>query len=158
MTVLEPVRRTWHVGRGGGALPGPRSMRVELAGDLRANIAEAKGFWSGGSDFMATTRPKSYDAVVMNLPFSGDMDADHVHMLGDPPSPGGRLWPLCPPPPDRQNNKNKACCEWGLTGWVAVSRRCRRVIQGVAQPTGMYAHQDICHRQVPMRPKPLPSN
>ncbi|HHO0882150.1 TPA: LPD38 domain-containing protein [Aeromonas hydrophila] len=117
MTVLEPSAGHGMLAEAARAA-GAKVDAVELAGDLR-EILQAKGFGLVGSDFMATTPAQSYDAVVMNPPFSGDMDVDHVRHAYDHLKPGGRLVAIVSATAgDRQNNKNKAFREWfdGLGG------------------------------------------
>ncbi|MFQ2371101.1 LPD38 domain-containing protein [Aeromonas caviae] len=117
MTVLEPSAGHGMLAEAARAA-GAKVDAVELAGDLR-EILQAKGFGLVGSDFMATTPAQSYDAVVMNPPFSDDMDIDHVRHAYDHLKPGGRLVAIVSATAgDRQNNKNKAFREWfdGLGG------------------------------------------
>ncbi|MFQ2581881.1 LPD38 domain-containing protein [Aeromonas caviae] len=117
MTVLEPSAGHGMLAEAARAA-GAKVDAVELAGDLR-EILQAKGFSLVGSDFMATTPAQSYDAVVMNPPFSDDMDVDHVRHAYDHLKPGGRLVAIVSATAgDRQNNKNKAFREWfdGLGG------------------------------------------
>lgn len=117
MTVLEPSAGHGMLAEAARAA-GAKVDAVELAGDLR-EILQAKGFGLVGSDFMATTPAQSYDAVVMNPPFSNDMDIDHVRHAYDHLKPGGRLVAIVSATAgDRQNNKNKAFREWfdGLGG------------------------------------------
>ncbi|MCJ7930340.1 LPD38 domain-containing protein [Aeromonas sp. LsrichE-8G] len=117
MTVLEPSAGHGMLAEAARAA-GAKVDAVELAGDLR-EILQAKGFGLVGSDFMATTPAQSYDAVVMNPPFSNDMDVDHVRHAYDHLKPGGRLVAIVSATAgDRQNNKNKAFREWfdGLGG------------------------------------------
>lgn len=117
MTVLEPSAGHGMLAEAARAA-GSKVDAVELAGDLR-EILQAKGFGLVGSDFMATTPAQSYDAVVMNPPFSNDMDIDHVRHAYDHLKPGGRLVAIVSATAgDRQNNKNKAFREWfdGLGG------------------------------------------
>ncbi|HDT6079365.1 TPA: methyltransferase, partial [Aeromonas veronii bv. veronii] len=117
MTVLEPSAGHGMLAEAARAA-GAKVDAVELAGDLR-EILQAKGFGLVGSDFMDTTPAQSYDAVVMNPPFSNDMDIDHVRHAYDHLKPGGRLVAIVSATAgDRQNNKNKAFREWfdGLGG------------------------------------------
>ncbi|WP_254203468.1 LPD38 domain-containing protein [Aeromonas sp. FDAARGOS 1406] len=89
MTVLEPSA-------GHGMLAdaardaGAKVDAVEIAGDLRDILTE-KGHTLIGNDFMALTPTASYDAVIMNPPFSNGMDMDHVRHAYDFLKPGGRL-------------------------------------------------------------------
>lgn len=89
MTVLEPSA-------GHGMLAdaardaGAKVDAVEIAGDLRDILTE-KGHTLIGHDFMALTPTASYDAVIMNPPFSNRMDMDHVRHAYDFLKPGGRL-------------------------------------------------------------------
>lgn len=89
MTVLEPSA-------GHGMLAdaardaGAKVDAVEIAGDLRDILTE-KGHTLIGHDFMALTPTASYDAVIMNPPFSNGMDMDHVRHAYDFLKPGGRL-------------------------------------------------------------------
>lgn len=85
---------------------------VELAGDLR-DILQEKGFSLVGDDFMETTPSQRYDAVIMNPPFSNDMDIDHVRHAFDHLKPGGRLAAIVSSMAgQRSNKKNKAFREW----------------------------------------------
>lgn len=117
MTVLEPSAGHGMLAEAARAA-GAKVDAVELAVDLR-EILQAKGFGLVGGDFMDTTPSQSYDAVVMNPPFSNDMDIDHVRHAYDHLKPGGRLVAIVSATAgDRQNNKNKAFREWfdGLGG------------------------------------------
>lgn len=85
---------------------------VEVASDLR-DILEEKGFSLVGNDFMETTPSQRYDAVVMNPPFSNDMDIDHVRHAFGHLKPGGRLAAIVSSMAgQRSNKKNKAFREW----------------------------------------------
>ena len=85
---------------------------VELASDLR-DILQEKGFSLVGDDFMETTPSQRYDAVIMNPPFSNDMDIDHVRHAFDHLKPGGRLAAIVSSMAgQRSNKKNKAFREW----------------------------------------------
>ena len=147
MTVLEPSAGHGMLAEAARAA-GAKVDAVELAVDLR-EILQAKGFGLVGR-FMDTTPAQSYDAVVMNPPFSNDMDIDHVRHAYDHLKPGGRWWRLCRPRRGSPKTTRTKPSVSGLTGWEAVSRPCRMVIQGVAQPYRC-AYQDICHRQARQR-------
>ncbi|WP_421202713.1 LPD38 domain-containing protein [Aeromonas sp. 602658] len=85
---------------------------VELAGDLR-DILQEKGFYLVGDDFMETAPSQRYDAVIMNPPFSNDMDIDHVRHAFGHLKPGGRLAAIVSSMAgQRSNKKNKAFREW----------------------------------------------
>ncbi|MEH8123985.1 LPD38 domain-containing protein [Aeromonas veronii] len=85
---------------------------VEVASDLR-DILQEKGFSLVGNDFMETTPSQRYDAVIMNPPFSNDMDIDHVRHAFDHLKPGGRLAAIVSSMAgQRSNKKNKAFREW----------------------------------------------
>ncbi|MFR9719860.1 LPD38 domain-containing protein [Aeromonas diversa] len=85
---------------------------VELAADLREILA-AKGFSLVGDDFMATQPTQRYDAVIMNPPFSNDMDIDHVRHAFEHLKPGGRLAAIVSSMAGRRSNKkNQAFREW----------------------------------------------
>lgn len=85
---------------------------VELASDLR-DILQTKGYPLVGTDFMATEAKGDYDAVIMNPPFSNDMDIDHVRHAYDHLKPGGRLVAIVSAMAgERSNRKNKAFAEW----------------------------------------------
>ncbi|MGL5156912.1 MAG: methyltransferase domain-containing protein, partial [Aeromonas veronii] len=85
---------------------------VELASDLR-DILQEKGFSLVGNDFMETTPSQRYDAVIMNPPFSNDMDIDHVRHAFAHLKPGGRLAAIVSSMAgQRSNKKNKAFREW----------------------------------------------
>ncbi|WP_253264846.1 LPD38 domain-containing protein [Aeromonas media] len=85
---------------------------VEVASDLR-DILQEKGFSLVGNDFMETTPSQRYDAVVMNPPFSNDMDIDHVRHAFGHLKPGGRLAAIVSSMAgQRSNKKNKAFREW----------------------------------------------
>ena len=62
---------------------------------------------------MATEPAGEYDAVVMNPPFSNDMDIDHVKHAYAHLKPGGRLVAIVSSMAgERSNNKNKQFKEW----------------------------------------------
>ena len=85
---------------------------VELASDLR-DILQEKGFSLVGNDFMETAPSQRYDAVIMNPPFSNDMDIDHVRHAFAHLKPGGRLAAIVSSMAgQRSNKKNKAFREW----------------------------------------------
>ncbi|SIQ71566.1 Methyltransferase small domain-containing protein [Aeromonas sp. RU39B] len=85
---------------------------VELASDLR-DILQTKGYPLVGTDFMATEAKGDYDAVIMNPPFSNDMDIDHVRHAYDHLKPGGRLVAIVSSMAgERSNRKNKAFLVW----------------------------------------------
>lgn len=115
---IEPGMRVLEPSAGHGALAvaardaGATVDAVELSNDLRDILTE-KGFNLVGSDFMATEPAGEYDAVVMNPPFSNDMDIDHVKHAYAHLKPGGRLVAIVSSMAgERSNNKNKQFKEW----------------------------------------------
>ena len=115
---IEPGMRVLEPSAGHGALAvaardaGATVDAVELSGELRDILTE-KGFNLVGSDFMATEPAGEYDAVVMNPPFSNDMDIDHVKHAYAHLKPGGRLVAIVSSMAgERSNNKNKQFKEW----------------------------------------------
>ena len=115
---IEPGMRVLEPSAGHGALAvaardaGATVDAVELSNDLRDILTE-KGFNLVGSDFMATEPAGEYDAVVMNPPFSNNMDIDHVKHAYAHLKPGGRLVAIVSSMAgERSNNKNKQFKEW----------------------------------------------
>lgn len=87
MTVLEPSAGWGHIAemvRDSGVDPDV----VELSG-ARRELLEAKGFNVIGNDFMDVVG--EYDRIIMNPPFSGRRDAQHVEHAYSLLRPGGRL-------------------------------------------------------------------
>ena len=97
---IEPGMRVLEPSAGNGMLAdaardaGANVDTVEIAPDLQA-ILQDKGYNLIGTDFMATEANGEYDAVIMNPPFSNDMDIDHVRHAYDHLKPGGAWWPSC---------------------------------------------------------------
>ncbi len=84
---------------------------VELASDL-SDILKEKGHKVVGDDFLAFTG-KGYDRIVMNPPFSNDMDIDHVRHAYDMLKPGGKMVAVMSSMAgERSNNKNRAFKDW----------------------------------------------
>ncbi len=111
MSVLEPS--AGHGMLADAALnAGGDVQTVEMAGDL-VDILEAKGHKVEGGDFMEYQPNQMYDRIVMNPPFSNDMDIDHVQHAYDMLKPGGRMVAIVSSMAgNRQNKKNKAFREW----------------------------------------------
>lgn len=63
---------------------------VEMSGQLR-EILEAKGYPVVGHDFTELGADKKYDRIIMNPPFGGGADIDHVRHAFDMLKPGGRI-------------------------------------------------------------------
>lgn len=87
MKVLEPS-----AGRGGIAdrLPGDVHITVAEQSPTLAKVLEAKGYGTVHGDAMSI--PGKFDRVVMNPPFSGHQDIEHVrHAFDQNLSPGGKL-------------------------------------------------------------------
>ncbi|MDW6094066.1 PLxRFG domain-containing protein [Vibrio rhizosphaerae] len=110
MKVLEPSA-------GNGILADAAKSRgadvdvVELSGDLR-NILEEKGYNIVAHDFMDYDG-SDYDRVIMNPPFSDNMDIDHVRHAYGMLKPGGRLVAIVSSMAgDRSNKKNKEFKQW----------------------------------------------
>lgn len=85
---------------------------VELASDLR-DILKEKGFNVVGSDFDEFKPDKLYDRVLMNPPFSGDLDIKHVQKAFEHLTPGGKLVAIVSTMAgERSNKRNQAFREW----------------------------------------------
>lgn len=85
---------------------------VELASDLR-DILKEKGFNVVGSDFDEFKPEKLYDRVLMNPPFSNDLDVKHVRQAYEHLKPGGKLVAIVSTMAGERNNKrNQAFREW----------------------------------------------
>lgn len=85
---------------------------VELAPELR-DILKEKGFNVVGSDFDTFTPDKLYDRVLMNPPFSHDLDIKHVQKAFEHLKPGGKLTAIVSTMAgERSNKRNKAFREW----------------------------------------------
>jgi len=85
---------------------------VELASDLR-DILQEKGFNVVGSDFDEFKPEKLYDRVLMNPPFSNDLDVKHVRQAYEHLKPGGKLVAIVSTMAGERNNKrNQAFREW----------------------------------------------
>ena len=87
MSVLEPSAGMGHIAeqiRETGVDPDV----VEFSADRR-ELLEAKGFNVVANDFMEASG--EYDRIVMNPPFSGRRDAEHVRHAFDLLKPGGRI-------------------------------------------------------------------
>lgn len=93
---IEPGMRVLEPSAGKGDLAdaareaGAQVDTVEMSDTLRT-ILEAKGHSIVGRDFMDFAPTEAYDRVVMNPPFSNNMDAAHVQRAYDMLKPGGRL-------------------------------------------------------------------
>lgn len=85
---------------------------VELASDLR-DILKEKGFNVVGSDFDEFKPEKLYDRVLMNPPFSNDLDIKHVQKAFEHLKPGGKLVAIVSTMAgERSNKRNQAFREW----------------------------------------------
>lgn len=85
---------------------------VELAPDLR-DILKEKGFNVVGSDFDEFNPDKLYDRVLMNPPFSNDLDIKHVRQAVEHLKPGGKLVAIVSTMAGERNNKrNQVFREW----------------------------------------------
>lgn len=85
---------------------------VELEQQLR-DILKEKGFNVVGSDFDTFTPDKLYDRVLMNPPFSHDLDIKHVQKAFEHLKPGGKLTAIVSTMAGERSNKhNKAFREW----------------------------------------------
>lgn len=85
---------------------------VELDQQLR-DILKEKGFNVVGSDFDTFTPDKLYDRVLMNPPFSHDLDIKHVQKAFEHLKPGGKLTAIVSTMAgERSNKRNKAFREW----------------------------------------------
>ena len=95
---------------------------VELAHDLRDILSE-KGHTVVGSDFDEFKSDKLYDRILMNPPFSNDLDVQHVRKAWEHLKPGGRLAAIVSSMAgERQNKRNQAFREW-LDGLDAKEER-----------------------------------
>lgn len=63
---------------------------LEVVSDLR-DLLELKGLHLVGRDFLAYEPGPIYDAVIMNPPFEGLQDVDHVRHAYELLKPGGRV-------------------------------------------------------------------
>ncbi|WP_421700812.1 LPD38 domain-containing protein [Aeromonas hydrophila] len=136
MTVLEPSAGHGMLAEAARAA-GAKVDAVELAGDLR-EILQAKGFGLVGSDFMATTPAQSYDAVVMNPPFSNDMDIDHVRHAYDFLKPGGRLAAIVSAGAGQQSTrKGQEFAAWLDTLGAVVEPMREGAFKDSLNPTGV---------------------
>lgn len=85
---------------------------VELEQQLR-DILKEKGFNVVGSDFDEFTPDKLYDRVLMNPPFSHDLDIKHVQKAFEHLKPGGKLVAIVSTMAgERSNKRNQAFREW----------------------------------------------
>lgn len=85
---------------------------VELEPQLR-DILKEKGFNVVGSDFDTFTPDKLYDRVLMNPPFSHDLDIKHVQKAFEHLKPGGKLTAIVSTMAgERSNKRNEAFREW----------------------------------------------
>lgn len=85
---------------------------VELEQQLR-DILKEKGFTVVGSDFDEFTPDKLYDRVLMNPPFSHDLDIKHVQKAFEHLKPGGKLIAIVSTMAgERSNKRNQAFREW----------------------------------------------
>ncbi|SHO54436.1 DNA primase TraC [Vibrio quintilis] len=110
MKVLEPSAGNGILADAAKA-KGAKVDTVEIAGDLRSILKE-KGHNVVGDDFIAFNG-KDYDRIIMNPPFSKDMDIDHVRHAYDMLKPGGRLVAIVSGMAgDRSNKKNQEFRDW----------------------------------------------
>ena len=155
MTVLEPSAGHGMLARRRRAA-GAKVDAVELAVDLRENIAGER-VWSGGGDFMDTTPAHLMtpcdEPAVLQMTWILTMYAMLATHLKAGRAVGGDCVGHGGGSPN--NNRTKPSVS-GLTGWEAVSRPCRMVHLGVAQPTGD-AYKIFGYRQTRQRRSPLPS-
>lgn len=114
---IEPGMKVLEPSAGNGMLAdaakaqGADVETVELASDLR-DILKEKGHEVVGDDFLAFNG-KGYDRIVMNPPFSNDMDIDHVRHAYDMLKPGGKMVAVMSSMAgERSNNKNRAFKDW----------------------------------------------
>lgn len=85
---------------------------VELASDLR-EILKEKGHNVVGSDFDAFSPDKQYDRILMNPPFSGDLDISHVQKAYEHLKPGGKLAAIVSGMAgERRNRRNQVFRQW----------------------------------------------
>lgn len=85
---------------------------VELEQQLR-DILKEKGFNVVGSDFDEFAPDKLYDRVLMNPPFSHDLDIKHVQKAFEHLKPGGKLVAIVSTMAgERSNKRNQAFREW----------------------------------------------
>lgn len=85
---------------------------VELEQQLR-DILKEKGFNIVGSDFDEFTPDKLYDRVLMNPPFSHDLDIKHVQKAFEHLKPGGKLVAIVSTMAgERSNKRNQTFREW----------------------------------------------
>lgn len=85
---------------------------VELEQQLR-DILKEKDFNVVGSDFDEFTPDKLYDRVLMNPPFSHDLDIKHVQKAFEHLKPGGKLVAIVSTMAgERSNKRNQAFREW----------------------------------------------
>ncbi|HBG9398460.1 TPA: PLxRFG domain-containing protein [Citrobacter freundii] len=85
---------------------------VELEQQLR-DILKEKGFNVVDSDFDEFTPDKLYDRVLMNPPFSHDLDIKHVQKAFEHLKPGGKLVAIVSTMAgERSNKRNQAFREW----------------------------------------------
>lgn len=87
--VLEPSAGKGNIADALRLIPGVVLDVVEFNTTLR-EILEAKGYTLAGQDFLQY-HAKGYDRVVMNPPFEGMQDVDHILHAYDLLAPGGRL-------------------------------------------------------------------
>jgi len=85
---------------------------VEMSSSLQ-NVLTAKGYNTIGSDFLGLPVSPSYDAVVMNPPFEGQQDVDHVQRAFEFLKPGGTLVAIMSESPFfRSNQKSEDFRNW----------------------------------------------
>lgn len=89
MSVLEPSAGNGHLADAAKAAGGEVST-LEVSSQL-SKILDAKGHRVIGSDFMAMPAYPGYDRVVMNPPFSGGADIEHVRHAFEMLKAGGKL-------------------------------------------------------------------
>lgn len=111
MRVLEPSAGTGRIAdalRGAGATPDV----LEVSSDLRA-ILKAKAHNVVGQDFLSYEPGPVYDRIVMNPPFSGRVDIDHVRHAYSLLKPGGRIVAIMSEGPFfASDKKSTAFREW----------------------------------------------
>jgi predicted RNA methylase len=85
---------------------------VEILDENREVLKE-KGYKLVGKDFLKLKKKKPYDIILMNPPFSGQKDMDHVRHAWKFLKPGGSLVSIMAPSvKHRTNKKTESFKEW----------------------------------------------
>lgn len=113
MRVLEPSAGAGHLAdEARTAAPGVSVDVLEVSSQLR-EILEAKGHGVVEFDFEDYNPGPVYDRIVMNPPFSGGKDIEHVRRAFDMLKPGGRLVAIMSEGPFfRSDKKAEEFREW----------------------------------------------